>query len=756
MRIWNQPSNRQSLASRPSQFYNRILALFLVLSLMGSSFAAVSSAADEVVTALSITSNAQTNPPVVSVEDGSINLTATATISGTTRDVTQDATWTSTSSLVKVSKGVLTATGAVSSVTITATYKTVSQTIVVKSDYAFDDLKIQTNDVSPVDAPTSLSIDLGKDLAFTAVSVLGGVNTDATLSAQWLTSNSAVATVDDGKVTLISAGTVTITAKSKGRSDSIALTVSSPYSSLSIKNVNDSSIEESIQMEVGTGVKNLKAQVVYKVTTTDDTNISADATWTSSNSSVVKVEKGAVTAVGQGMATVTAKRFGVSDAVTFIVRTPYEVMKVTPDKPITLTLYSPSVELKASVLKGSDAELLVTRDSAAEWKVADLSIAALDITTDPTKVFVQPKGVGSTKVTVTYKGLSKEFTIAVYPTISTVEIAKDKLDAFTGDTGVLPAVSGVTLAGNSMDLSNLVKWKSLDTSIVTIEDGKWKALKTGTVTLEAQVENESGKFIKDTITIDVHNKILALIPNTTAISVVIGKEVDLPTVQLIYEDGEEEPLSDKIVWKSSTANLLIKGTKMKGLLPASATLTGTYLGKTVTIKVQVEEEFTSFDIQPKTISLTLNKTQTIKVTGSTKSGKKVTLGSRINWNASNESYVTVKGASVKGIAEGTGKLTATVQGKSLEIPYAVTAKLSKLTVSSTSLKPTIGQQEVVELSALFENGKTISVTAQGVWTTSNSKVATVSVGKITAIGKGSTTIKATYGGKTVIVRVSVK
>jgi hypothetical protein len=185
-------------------------------------------------------------------------------------------------------------------------------------------------------------------------------------------------------------------------------------------------------------------------------------------------------------------------------------------------------------------------------------------------------------------------------------------------------------------------------------------------------------------------------------------------------------------------------------------LTGTYLNQTVKIKVTVEEEFTSFAIEPKKISTTLKRSQTIKVTGTTKSGKKVNLGSRIDWHASSDEHVTIKGASVKGLEEGSGTLTATVQGKSLEIPYIVTAKLTKLSASNTSYKAVVGDQINVELTALYENGKSANVTSQAVWTSSKSAVATVADGRISVKGKGSASIKAVFGGKTVTVRVSVK
>ncbi|QJD87164.1 Ig-like domain-containing protein [Cohnella herbarum] len=759
MKMWSKTEKHPELSSRPSYIYNRILSMILVLALIGSTFGGVASAADEVVTGVHIDPQSSSN--IVYVDDNSIILFATADISGgsgtTNRNVTDEATWSSTSSLIKVAKGVVTATGVVSSATITARYKDKTDTYSVSSQYYYNDVKLK---IDSVDAPDKQDVNLGPDLTFVATGTKSDSAIDTlTDTAVWTSSNSNVATVSKGVVKLLTAGETTITVKSKGKSDSIVLTVKSPYEKIEINNNSDQEISSPIDITIGaSNDRQLKAKAVYKSGASGPVDITNDTTWTSSNSAVAKIsEKGLMTAVGAGTAVISAKRFGSTDSVTVIVRTEFEALKITPEKTINVTLYGAKVELTASASSGKELNKPVT--DLAEWKIsdADQAVAVIEKDSNTKRVYVVPKGTGTAQITASYLGLSKTISITVSPTITTVEIEKDSLDVFVEDTATLPAVNGKTVAGDTKDIGKFVEWTSSDTSIVKIEDGKLKALKAGTVTLSATLEGASGTpDITDTITVNVHKKILALIPSEETISVVIGKEVELPKVQLIYEDGSEDPISDKIVWKSSTPKLLVTSTKLKGLLATTATLTGTYLNQTVKIKVTVEEEFISFAIEPKKISTTLKRSQTVKVTGTTKSGKKVSLGSRIDWHPSSEEHVTVKGSSVKGVEEGSGKLTATVQGKSLEVPYVVTAKLSKLTASNTSFATVAGAQHSVELTALYENGKTANVTTQATWVSSKAAVATVSDGRISVISKGSATIKGTFGGKSVTIRVSVK
>ncbi|MBO9598694.1 MAG: Ig-like domain-containing protein [Cohnella sp.] len=744
--------NMRTDTARRQSWTWRLCAAILAIALTIVPWSSVSAAEE---TVLGVELDSVSEPVTLIVEGDTYPIRAWASVSTTSnkKDVTDSATWTSSSTLIKVNKGVISATGEVSSATVTVKYLGFSDEIKVKSVYKYKEVKLE---LEGADAPEKKTVQLGDELNLKASGIKedNSGTEDVTKAATWTSSNTAVATVDEGKVTLVSAGTATITAKRLGRSDTIALTVESPYSAIKI--TSDPAIDGPIEMYVGEAARTLEAAAVPKAGGAEEP-ITKLATWTSSNSNVVKVEEGKVTAVGAGTATVTAKRHGVSESVTFHVRTEFEAMKLLPEKPIVFTLYGAGVELEASVVKG-------TRDSAdvtaiAEWKTTDSFVAS--IVKENGRVTVVPKSVGTTKVSATYKGLTKELTVTVYPSIVKVDIAKDQMDVFLEDTAALPSVTGETAAGSSQDISKLVQWTSSDNSIVAIEDGKWKALKTGTATLTATVENERGvpSAVKtDTVTVSVHNKVLTLESDVTAISVVTGKETDLPPVKIIYENGDEQVITDKVTWKASSANLLVKAPKIKGLKASTVTLTGSYLSKSITVKVTIEEEFTSFDITPTGgLQLTLNKSQSIKVTGMTKSGKKVSLASRLDWTSSVPDVVQIKSSSIKGLKEGSGKLTAVIQGKTLEVPFTVTAKLTKLTASDKSIKQVaIGTVETVKLTADFENGKSVDVSAEAKWTTSNARVATVTNGVIKFVGKGSASIKATYGGKTVSVSVSAK
>ncbi|RPK22797.1 hypothetical protein EDO6_05989 [Paenibacillus xylanexedens] len=58
--------------------------------------------------------------------------------------------------------------------------------------------------------------------------------------------------------------------------------------------------------------------------------------------------------------------------------------------------------------------------------------------------------------------------------------------------------------------------------------------------------------------------------------------------------------------------------------------------------------------------------------------------------------------------------------------------------------------------AQYDTGKTTVVTNSAVWSSTKPGVATVTNGKIVAVGKGKTSITAKWGNKKVTIPVTVK
>ncbi|MFD1955177.1 Ig-like domain-containing protein [Paenibacillus thailandensis] len=675
---------------------------------------------------------------IVWVEDGKTELSLYASVSGssTQQDVTANATWkSSNSSVVKVDKGQLTGISK-GTATISATYKGYTVSIKAASDYVYDQVTL-TNDGS--EAPASIDLELGQSLVLGLTGSKNGSAEDVASDAVWTTTNSSVATVDEGTVTLVGTGTATISAKLKGKSDSIKLKVTSPYQSISIAPVL---ADDLLEMEVGEDEYSLTASVIANTGETID--VTDKATWTSGNAKIAAVEKGKVTAVAAGQTKITVAYMGVSKSINIIVRTAYQAMKLTPGTEVHLLLHDEPLQIEAQV-QSNAGTAPITVTETAEWKSSNVVVATVS------GGKVTPKAVGTTKITASYKGVSRSVDVTVYPSVEDLSVDAAVIDAFMGDEGKLPKVTGTTFDGQQVDMTELTSWSSDKEEIVAVENGSWTAKALGEAVLTAKVDD-----LKVQVPVTVHMKPLKLIPEVKDMSVILGQEVALPSVTVINADGVEEDVTGKVQWKVNSDNVVLKNNTIKGIEASTVTLTATYLNKTATVKVKIEQEIVKLVVEPAVLELNPGRSKSIKVTGYYKDGSKVSLGSKMNWTVSSEALATVKGATVKALAVGSGQVTGTYQDKTVTVKLVVTPKLKSLVLSEKSAKLSPGATFAVKLQANYTTGESVDVTSSAVWTTSKSSVATVKDGIITAVAKGSSTVKATFEGKTVTFRVTVK
>jgi Bacterial Ig-like domain (group 2). len=713
-----------------------------ILLMLPMSNAAI--AADETVTGIELSYDASdydssSSALVMYVEGDKVNVSVLASLSGSTskKDVTASAVWkTSNSSVVKVDKGVLTGAGK-GTATISATYGGYTVSVKATSDYVYDEVTIMQGS-APAEAAID-NVELGQSLTFAAHGSKNGVTADITDKAVWSTSSSSVAAVNKGEITLVGPGTVTITAAYKGKSDTVKLTVVSPYKSIEIEPDQANGL-----LELLVGDDDTKLTAMASPKTGGTLNVTDKAKWTTGNSKVLTVEDGVVTPVAPGKTTITVSHLGVTDKIDVVVRTPYQSIKLTPEKEYHLQLQDQPIQIQAEVLTNSNVTSTVT--SLAEWTSSDVMVATVS------NGLVTPKAIGTTKITASYKGISRSIDITVYPSITKLSADLDAIDGFVGVSGDLPKIRATTFDGSVVDVTKLVKWTVEDDEIASVKDLKWTAKELGETTLTAHVQG-----YKADIKLTVHLKPVKLIPEAKEVSAIIGKNTDLPKVTLVNEKGEESDISGLIKWETKSDNIVIMDTAMKGLEPSNVTLTGTYLNKSVMVKVKIEEEIVKLTAEPSIIELNPGRSKSIKVTGHYKSGKTVSLGSKMNWVVNNTDIAMPSGASsVKAINVGSAKVTGTYQGKTVEIPVVVTPKLKSLELSTKSLEMTAGQTQTVKLTAVYTTGNPADQTDSAVWTTSKASVATVKDGKITAVAKGSATIKASFQGKTVTVRVKVK
>lgn len=274
----------------------------------------------------------------------------------------------------------------------------------------------------------------------------------------WTSSDDAIATVADGKITGVKAGTATITATAGKVSATVAVTVSAVTLTVTTKTI---AIEPSKTSQIAAS-----------------TNASATITYKSSDEAVATVSaSGLVTGVKAGTATITVAVAGVTESVTVTVAIPKA-------KSVTITATDgtdDAVYVAGATLQLTAAVLPATADQSVTWASDDDSIATVDANGLVTFVGLGDGAITATSVstataTATYEFSSK----APNPETVTVKGAGDATTVVIEGTLQFSASILPELAPQS------VIWSTSDATLATIdENGLLTAIAAGKVTVTA-------------------------------------------------------------------------------------------------------------------------------------------------------------------------------------------------------------------------------------------------------------------------------
>ena len=317
---------------------------------------------------------------------------------------------------------------------------------------------------------TELALEVGKTGTLEAkVEPSDATNKNVT----WSSSNSEVATVDNGVVTAVSAGEaiITVTTEDGAKTATCKVTVNAPQT-VPVTGVTLDKAE--LTLEKGsTGT--LKATVEPQNATNNT------VTWSSSNPEVATVDNGVVTAVSAGTAIITAKAGDKTATCTVTVaKADVAVESVTLDKTSLDLKTGDNTTLTATVNPESATNKDVT------WISDKPEIAAVEGGT------VTAKAAGTAIIAVTTIDGGKIATCKVTVTPKTVPVSGIQVQGaasiYVGDTTKLTAT--ITPDGAS---NKAVTWDSQNKDIATVDQqGNVKALKAGTATITATAQDGSG------------------------------------------------------------------------------------------------------------------------------------------------------------------------------------------------------------------------------------------------------------------------
>ena len=556
----------------------------------------------------------------------------------------------------------------------------------------------------------------------------------------WTSSDTSVATVENGKVKAIAVGNATIVALCDGQQAEATVHVKSPLESISIKDKGAKTTIEPLREE--------KVEIVYNPTdTTDDKNV----TWTSTDSSIVTVtpdsesdnkSKAIIKALKPGSADITAK---------------------VGDKTVTLTVDVPEVNVTKFEINKIDPKIVVSNEEAIElvmypdnatssiisstWASSDETIAT--VTPDPTnKLKAVIKGVKGGKATITatilvshntasidaltiadtMETLTATINVSIEVPLESISLSLDG-NAISNTTYTMNKGATITpsVVINPVDTTDdtTVTWASKNTEVATVDaTGKITAVKAGQAIIEAKVGDKTSSF---TVDVKVPMTGISLKSSTD----LIKNQKETLVVSFLPADTTDDRT---IAWSSSDNSVATVDSNgvVTALKEGTATITakcGTFQ-KECTVKV-TEVKLTGIAIKNKTEEILKGEEVDL---GIIFTPEDTTDSKDVVWTSSDETVIEI---------DETGKIKALKAGKA-----TITAKSGDYT---DSIDITVKEIPITAVEIELENNK-LKVGETITLVTSIKPVDTTDGKKLTYVSSDESILKVDENGKVTAVK----
>ncbi|PJC94473.1 hypothetical protein CUC44_04000 [Aeromonas lusitana] len=681
-------------------------------------------------------------PPTTALAKGlSLQLQAIATFSDdTTKDVSTQASWLSNNPTVLSvdNKGKITALD-VGDATVIATIQGITgQTTVSAVNLAVSQIQI---------IPATVQLAIGTTTKLTAIATFADQSTqDISTQAAWLSSNPAVATVDNtGLVTGVAAGSVTLSATLLG----VTATTS-----IQVNNASVTALQ--VIPAVSTIALGTKSQLQAIATFSDGStqDVSTQAQWSSSNPVIASVDsQGKVTGNGIGQASITATLGSVSRSVsitiTNAIATSLQVIPPTASLPVGTKL-----QFQAVATFSDNSSQDVT--SQVSWNSSDVSVATIGLDGEATAV-----NTGGANISALFHGVSSN-TVLLVVTNATVSSVQIVLNSGNGTlakgSSVQFKAQAVLSDGSTLDVSNQATWVSSDQTKVTIDaQGLATGVAVGTSTITASINNVTSAGTVLTVTNATVSQIQITPPTLSLAKGTKGKLTAIAT----YSDNTTQDISNLVAWNSS--DIAVATVNLSGEVTAvtigSATLTGS-VGSVTSNPVSLS--VTSATVNQIDLSATAStlaagtKTQLTAVANYS-DGTSQNITGLVSWSSSDSNVATVNtSGEVTAVAPGTATITGSFGGQTSTLTITVTAAtVGAIQISTPLASLALGTNGQLKALATYSDNTVVDVTSQASWSSSSPTLVSVDAnGQIKALAVGSAIISGSLGGTTSTISIA--
>lgn len=330
--------------------------------------------------------------------------------------------------------------------------------------------------------------------------------------------------------------------------------------------------------------------------------------------------------------------------------------------------------------------------------------------------------------------------------VKSVKADRSKLSLSPNHTGTITLTATMTDGTKAAVDAKDVEWKTNNTKIAVVENGVVTATGIGKTSITAAYQGK-------TVTIPVEIVLTKLAASKTSLTMKPDGEA---TVQLTatFGDKNQTVLSpDEVEWTTQDKDIAVV---QDGLITAknigSTYIVASYAGKSVKIRVSVS--MTKLVASKSKLLLKPDESASVEITAFYGEDQEA-VTSEVEWKTADARVAVYKDGEIVAKGFGSTTITASYRGKSVRI--SIDTRLKQLQADETRLSLQVNQTVTPVLKATYSDGSSEQIEDGISWTSSNEKVAAVEKsGEITTKAKGTATITAQYGGKSVRISLTVK
>jgi hypothetical protein len=587
---------------------------------------------------------------------------------------------------------------------------------------------------------------------------------DVTGAVVWNSSNTNAVKVVNGLLTPIDSGKAIITATYNQALATVEVEVTHPIKELKL----EYSSEGNYKLGDEEDKLLVKANAIGGDTATSAKDVTADTTWSSSNTSVLTIAEGKITLAGEGTSTITAKYKDLTATFKAVVKLPYSEIELKHDdkivKEIEMLVGDDPVKL-AAFTKETTKTTANDISEKAEWSSSSTSVATVD------KGEIKVLSAGKAVITVTYLGITQ--TVDVYvraPYEALLLTPSGDQFLFMGES--MNVKAEVRDAANSTpNVSGSAVWSSDNQLAATVTTGNDAAAITakavGTSTIKAEYRGTSKSF-----KVTVYPTITELEADKKELDMYTEDSIALPKVNGTKLDGTKLDLSQEIEWTSANDDI---ATIKDGKLVAETAGTVDIIGKiksenptssrpairdkSVVVKVTVKDKVhILLGPEENFVVVTGEEKAVPEVKAVMENGNELDATSTMEWEITGTNAIiktTSSGKVIKGLVKGSATLKGTYANKTISIPVTIEQKVTKIVVEPTAIELNIKGSKSIKVTAYYSNGKTGNISSSMNWESSNEAVATVKSTSVKAITEGTATLSGSYQGIATSVKINV-